>query len=124
LTGGVRGLGLTRAQWILLSHLARQPGASQSDLAESLQQEKNHHQPPGGPPREERLDPACRPHRRPPGVLPAAHAKAEQMMTRLIVVADQLRVDAMAGLAPARREALIDDLLCVKANLLRMDSAS
>src|SRR5476649_704170 len=36
----VRGLGLTRAQWILLSHLARQPGASQSELAESLQQEK------------------------------------------------------------------------------------
>jgi len=120
----VRGLGLTRAQWILLSHLARQPGASQSDLAESLQQEKitisrqaARLEKSGWIQRADHTD-----DRR--AYCLQLTPKAEQMMTRLIVVADQLRVDAMAGLAPARREALIDDLLCVKANLLRMDSAS
>ena len=42
------------------------------------------------------------------------------MVARLAVVGDQLRLDALSGLPPARREALIDDLLKVKANLLRM----
>lgn len=36
----VRDLGLTRAQWLFLYYLSRQPGCSQSDLAEMLQMEK------------------------------------------------------------------------------------
>src|SRR4051812_12281122 len=36
----VRELRLTRAQWMFLCHLARQPGCTQSELAESLQMER------------------------------------------------------------------------------------
>src|SRR5579885_470157 len=36
----IRDLGLTRAQWLFLHHLARRPGCTQSDLAERLQMEK------------------------------------------------------------------------------------
>ena len=36
----VRGLQLTRSQWLFLYHLARQPGCTQSELAESLQMER------------------------------------------------------------------------------------
>jgi len=36
----VRHLGLTRAQWLALTRLHRRPGASQSDLAETLEIEK------------------------------------------------------------------------------------
>ncbi len=33
----VRDLGLTRAQWLLLTRLHRRPGASQSDLADMME---------------------------------------------------------------------------------------
>src|SRR3954471_5294627 len=36
----VRELGLTRAQWLFLWHVAQQPGCTQSELAERLQMEK------------------------------------------------------------------------------------
>lgn len=36
----VRGLGLTRAQWLLLTRLHRRPGASQSELADMMEIEK------------------------------------------------------------------------------------
>ena len=36
----VRRLGLTRAQWLVLTRLHRRPGASQSELAEMLEVEK------------------------------------------------------------------------------------
>ena len=36
----VRSLHLTRAQWLFIVHLVRQPGCTQSDLAESMQVEK------------------------------------------------------------------------------------
>lgn len=36
----VRGLGLTRAQWLALTRLDRRPGASQSELADMMEIEK------------------------------------------------------------------------------------
>jgi DNA-binding MarR family transcriptional regulator len=36
----VRRLGLTRAQWLVLTRLHRRPGASQSELAETMEVEK------------------------------------------------------------------------------------
>ncbi len=36
----MRELGLTRAQWLVLTRLSRRPGASQSELAEMLEVEK------------------------------------------------------------------------------------
>ena len=116
----VRGFGLTRAQWMLLFYVARQPGATQSDLAESLQQEKitvsrqaarlekngwleRHDHAADGRAYRLQLTP-----------------KAKEMVERLTQVAEELRVDALSGLPSKRREALINDLLRVKSNLLRM----
>src|SRR5436190_23603608 len=36
----VRGLRVTRAQWLVLLHLARRPGCTQSDLADAMQMQK------------------------------------------------------------------------------------
>ena len=36
----VRGLGLTRSQWLVINRLHRRPGATQSELAEMLEVEK------------------------------------------------------------------------------------
>ena len=36
----VRGLGLTRSQWLVINRLYRRPGATQSELAEMLEVEK------------------------------------------------------------------------------------
>jgi MarR family transcriptional regulator, transcriptional regulator for hemolysin len=48
--------------------------------------------------------------------------KAEPLIDRLTGVADQLRSEYMRGLSASRREALINDLLHIKTNLLRMDA--
>ena len=118
----VRGMGLTRAQWMLLSHLARNPGASQSDLAESLQQEKI-----TVSRQASRLEGAGWIERSDHGVDRRAYRlrltpKAEQTMVRLVALGGQLQADAQDGISSRRREALIDDLLAIKANLLKMDS--
>jgi hypothetical protein len=36
----VRNLNVTRAQWLVLLHLARRPGCTQSDLADAMQMQK------------------------------------------------------------------------------------
>jgi len=36
----VRGLGLTRSQWLVINRLSRRPGSTQSELAEMLEVEK------------------------------------------------------------------------------------
>ena len=36
----VRDLHLTRAQWLVLMHLARRPGCTQSELADAMQMQK------------------------------------------------------------------------------------
>lgn len=118
----VRGLGLTRAQWILISHLARQPGASQSELAESLQQEKITISRQAA-----RLEKSGWIERTDHTADRRAYRlrltpKAEGIMTRLIAVGNQLRADALVGLPPRRREALIDDLLSVKNTLIQMQA--
>ncbi len=119
----VRGFGLTRAQWMLLFYVARQPGASQSDLAEILQQEKITVSRQAARLEKngwlERLDHAADGRAYRLQLTP----KARDMVVRLSLVADELRVDALSGLPSARREALINDLLKVKSNLLRMPVA-
>lgn len=117
----VRDTGLTRAQWLLLTHVARSPGATQSDLAEVLQQEKITVSRQAARLEKSgwlrRLDHAA--DRR------AYHLeltpKAVRMVSRLAAVGEQLRAEALAGLDANRRDALIDDLLHVKANLLRLE---
>jgi len=116
-----RGLGLTRAQWMLLVHLARQPGASQADLAESVQQEKITVSRQAA-----RLEKSGWIERTDQGTDRRAYhlrltPKADQMIARLFALGEQLQADVLTGLAARRREALIDDLIAVRANLLRME---
>ncbi|MBS0664115.1 MAG: MarR family transcriptional regulator [Verrucomicrobia bacterium] len=116
-----RALKLTRAQWLFLYHLARQPGCTQSELAESLQQERITISR-----QAERLERAGWIERRDRASDRRAYHlfltnKAERMTRRLDQLALRLREDYLAGLPAGRRHALIDDLLHIKTNLLRME---
>lgn len=120
----VRGYGLTRAQWLLLYHVARQPGASQSDLAESLQLEKitiSRHAA-----RLERTGWLERHDHTEDGRAYRVRLtqRATKMIQQLNGIVDQLREDAMDGLTDARRTAIIDDLLHIKTNLLGFETAA
>jgi MarR family transcriptional regulator, transcriptional regulator for hemolysin len=116
----VRELGLTRAQWLVLLHLARRPGCTQSDLAESLQLQKitvSRHA--------DRLVRAGWIERRDDADDRRAYhlfvsSRAEPLLDQLTKVAEELRDEYMRGLPQARRDALINDLLHIKSNLLRM----
>jgi MarR family transcriptional regulator, transcriptional regulator for hemolysin len=118
----IRDLGLTRAQWLVLHHLARLPGCTQSDLAERLQMEKitvSRHA--------DRLVRAGWIARRDCSVDGRAYRlfvapKAEPIIARLAAVAAEMRGEYLAGLAPARRRALFTDLEHIRSNLLRMDA--
>lgn len=118
----VRDLELTRSQWLFLYHLARQPGCSQSELAESLQMERI-----SVSRQADRLEKAGwierRDHRE-DGRAYHLHLtpKAERLALRLSGMAGQLRDDFMNGLPATRRAALVNDLLRVKTNLLQMEA--
>ena len=118
----VRALRLTRAQWLFLCHLARQPGCTQSELAESLQMERI-----TVSRQASRLEKAGwieRQNR--PRDARAYHLyltpKAERLALRLDDVAGRLRDEYFDGLPLPRRAALISDLLQIKNNLLRIES--
>jgi MarR family transcriptional regulator for hemolysin len=118
----VRELRLTRAQWLVLMHLARRPGCTQSDLADAMQMQKitiSRHA--------ERLVRAGWIERRDHANDGRAYhlyvsRKAEPIIGKLSAVADQMRTEYMRGLSGPRRNALITDLLQIKSNLLRMDA--
>jgi len=120
----VRGQGLTRAQWLLLYYVARNPGASQSELAEMLQVEKitvSRHA--------ARLEKTNWLER-----LNDAHdgrayrlrltTRAAKVIAQLSGVSDQLRDEAMAGLDEPRRGTLIDDLLLIKSTLQSIEAGA
>lgn len=116
----VRDLRVTRAQWLVLLHLARRPGCTQSELADAMQMEKitvGRHA--------ERLVRSGLIERRDHARDARAYhlflsRRAQPLIERLAAVADEMRREFMAGLTEARREALISDLLHIKSNLLRM----
>ena len=115
----VRELGLTRSQWWVMNHLFRNPGLSQSELAEILEVEK-----PSVGRLLDRLEAkgwVRREHdardRRAWRVYLAD--AAEPQMRSLRKRAGELMNDALAGLSAADRERLVDLLLAVKANLAR-----
>lgn len=120
----VRGHGLTRAQWLLLYYTARQPGASQSELADALQLEKitiSRHA--------ARLEKTGWLERHDHAHDGRAYrlrltARGTRMIVQLSEVVNQLRAAAMRGLPAARRAALIDDLLHIKSNLAVLESAA
>lgn len=120
----VRNLQLTRAQWLFLYHLARNPGCSQSDLADSLQIERI-----SVSRQAERLERAGWIVRRDHDDDARAYRlvltpKAEKMVERLAEVAGELREDYLRGLPQSRRSALVNDLLQIKNNLLRLETGA
>lgn len=120
----VRDLGITRSQWLVLMHLARQPGCTQSELAEAMQMQKitvSRHVERllRGGWIERRDDPddarAYRLHLRP---------RTEPLIGRVAAMAEEMRLEYMRGLPGSRRSALVSDLLQIKSNLVRMDAAT
>ena len=120
----VRHLGLTRAQWLFLFFLGQQPGATQSDLAELLQMEKI-----SVSRQARRLEQAGwieRRARRDDGrayqlrLTPRAARIAAQLNGHAV----DLRADFLRGLSQARRAELLDALLLIKGNLLRLGQSA
>jgi DNA-binding MarR family transcriptional regulator len=117
----VRDLGLTRAQWLFLYYLSRQPGSSQSELADLLQMEKISVSRQAG-----RLE-------RSGWIRRGDHARdarayqlqltprAGRIIARLDDRAERLRQDYLQGITAPRRAALLADLVRIKANLLRLN---
>jgi len=120
----VRDLGLTRAQWLFLYYLARQPGCTQSELAELLQMEKI-----SVSRQADRLEKAGWIRRRDHAADARAYhleltPQAGRVITRLDDRANRLRSDYLQGIPAIRREALAADLAQIKANLLELDAKS
>jgi DNA-binding MarR family transcriptional regulator len=117
----VRQSGLTRAQWLLLYHVARRPGSTQTALAERLRLEKI-----TVSRQAERLARSGWIERRNDARDRRVYrlfvsSEAAVVVNRLSRVATALREEYFRGLPRSRRETLIDDLLHIKGNLLRMD---
>ena len=118
----VRRFKLTRAQWLFLFHAARQPGCTQSDLAESLQQVKI-----TVSRQADRLEKAGWIQRHAHAADGRAYhlelsSRAERIIDQLDERADRLRRDYLQGIPPGRRSALLAELTLIKANLVRLDA--
>ncbi len=118
----VRDLGLTRAQWLFLYYLGRQPGCTQSELAELLQMEKisvsrqaERLEKAGWIERGDHADDARAYHLK-------LTPRAARIIVRLDQRADRLRNDYLDGIPPLRRATLLAELNLIKANLLRLES--
>jgi DNA-binding MarR family transcriptional regulator len=113
-----KGVGLTRAQWLILRQLALRKGCRQRELADRLRFEPatiGRHV--------DRLAAAGWLARRDDPRDGRAYRlllrpKARRTLAQLMRLAAELRDEYFAGIPPARREELIDDLLTVKRNLL------
>jgi DNA-binding MarR family transcriptional regulator len=112
------GLGLTRAQWLILRQVSEHEGCLQRELAEALRIEAStvgRHV--------ERLVAAGWLERRDDAWDGRAYRlhlqpKARNTLARLKRLTVALRDEYFAGLSPERREALISDLQIIQRNLL------
>lgn len=116
-----RALDLTRSQWRVLAHLARHEGIHQAGLAEILEIE-----PITLARLLDRLERAGWAERRPDPKDKRARRvhlteRTAPLLDQMREVAAAVREDAMAGMAEAERERLMDALLTVKANLQALD---
>jgi MarR family transcriptional regulator for hemolysin len=116
----IRELGLTRAQWWVLTHVFRAEGITQTELAEVLEVEK--------PTLGRLLD-----RLEAKGWVRRTHdardrrvwrvrltKEVEPALRTMRTIAAELRRDALAGLSAAERERFVDSLLSIKSNLLRL----
>ena len=113
----IRKLGLTRAQWWVLTHLFRSNGVTQTELAETLEIEK--------PTLGRLLD-----RLQAKGWVRREHDAADRRVWRVHLteevepalrtmrkIAAELRRDALTGISAAERERFVDTLLAIKENL-------
>ena len=113
----IRKLGLTRAQWWVLTHLYRSNGVTQTELAETLEIEK--------PTLGRLLD-----RLEAKGWVRRAHDASDRRVWRVHLtdevepalrtmrtIAAELRRDALTGLSAEQRERFVDTLLAIKENL-------
>jgi DNA-binding MarR family transcriptional regulator len=114
-------LGMTEGQWRLLARLSGNQGISQAALADIMEV-----QPITLVRLIDRLEAAGLVERRPDPKDRRAFRlylapKAQPLLDRIWDFAHQTREDAMAGLSPVERERMIDALIKIKANLVRID---
>ncbi len=119
----VRKLGITRAQWLVLTRLHRQPGASHSELAEMMEVEKatagrmiDRMEANGWV--ERRAEPDDRRVKR-----VYLTAEAERVHKRIWRVAEATVEDALADLSAGESKRLMTLLLRVKRTLVSADNA-
>jgi MarR family transcriptional regulator for hemolysin len=118
----IRELGLTRAQWWVLTHLFRADGITQTELAEVLEIEK--------PTLGRLLD-----RLESKGWVRRTHDERDRRIWRVRLtkevepalrtmrrIAAELRRDALSGLSAAERERFVDSLLSIKSNLVRLQN--
>jgi DNA-binding MarR family transcriptional regulator len=115
----VRSLGLTRAQWWVLTHLFRSNGVSQTELADILEIEK-----PTLGRLLDRLEAkrwVRREHDARDRRVWRVHLtdEVEPALRTMRTVAAELRRDSLAGLNAEERELFVDTLLRIKTNLQR-----
>jgi DNA-binding MarR family transcriptional regulator len=113
----IRKLGLTRAQWWVLTHLYRSNGVSQTELAETLEIEK-----PTLGRLLDRLEAkgwVRREHDASDRRVWRVHLtdEVEPALRTMRAIAAELRRDALAGISAAERERFVDSLLAIKENL-------
>jgi MarR family transcriptional regulator for hemolysin len=112
-----RALGLSRAQWQVLVHLARHEGINQRGLAEILEIENI-----TLGRLIDRMEEAGWVERRPDLRDRRAHLlymteKVAPMMARMHALAEETRAEALAGVSAAEREAMMNQLTQIRANL-------
>ena len=112
-----RDLGLTRAQWSVLAHLARHEGINQSALAEILEIEAI-----TLVRLLDRLEASGLVERRPHPTDRRARLlfltdKAHPLFDHMLDLGEAVREEALTGIPDERREQLIETLLAIKANL-------
>ncbi|MGB3935685.1 MAG: MarR family transcriptional regulator [Burkholderiales bacterium] len=113
----IRKLGLTRAQWWVLTHLYRSNGVSQTELAETLEIEK-----PTLGRLLDRLEAkgwVRREHDASDRRVWRVHLtdEVEPALRTMRTIAAELRRDALTGIGTAERERFVDTLLAIKENL-------
>ena len=119
----VKALGFTRSQWWVLTHLFRNDGVTQSELAEVLEIEKptlgrllDRLEAKGWVRRE--ADAADRRAKR-----LFLTEEVEPAIKAMRAAAAEVRREALAGLSPEEQERFVDTLLDLKANLTGYDNA-
>lgn len=116
----VRGLGLTRSQWLVINRLHRRPGATQSELAEMLEVEKA-----TAGRMVDRMEKKGWVVRRPDATdrrVNRLHltAEADLLQVQLAQIADRTVDDALGLLSPRERDRFSESMRRVKRQLQTM----